>query len=97
MQLLTWSNQFQEDRDQLIEFLVCGASMDAKLDLICWESCVPLHELDTLHCSDNQKLRYAAKIAAIRYDNDHKYVSHCGEPNMLYSLIREFPNNLNVV
>ena len=60
--------------------------------------CVPIHELDTLHCSDdNQKLWYAAMIAAIRYDNDHKFVLDCGEPNMQYSLIREFPDNFNGV
>ena len=36
--LLTWSNQFQHDRDQLIEFYVCPASVDFKLDLIHKES-----------------------------------------------------------
>ena len=64
--------------------------MDDKLDSFGWKGHVPVHELHTLHCSDTEKLWYAAMIVAVRYDNDHKLVLDCCPPNMLYSLIGEF-------
>ena len=94
---LTWSNQFQKDRNELIEFLAGDASDDAKLNIIYRESCLPVYESDTLHWTDDQKLWYAVILAAIRYDNDHEYVLGCGGPNMLYSLIKKFPEYLKVV
>ena len=66
-----------------------------KLYSYCSQGGVPFDELHALHCSDDKKfLWYAAMIVAVRYDNDHKFVSDCGEPNMLYSLIRETMKSL---
>ena len=70
--LLTWSNRFQEDRDQLIEFFVCTASVNTKLDFICHKSHVPVQELHTLYCSGTAKLWYFAIIATIWYNNNNK-------------------------
>ena len=97
IELLTWNNKLKEDRKELIELLVMDASMDAKLNIVYSESYVLVHELDTLHCSDDQKLWYGCILAAISYDNNTKHVSGGGGPNMLYSLIKKFPENLKVV
>jgi hypothetical protein len=65
-----------------------------KLYSFCSQGYVPFDELHALHCSDDKKLWYAAIMAAVEYDNLHNFFSDCGEPNMLYSLIREYPDNL---
>ena len=97
IQLLTWRNRFENDRNQLIDFLAWDASDDTKLNVMYRESCLPVYELDTLHWTDDQKLWYAFILAAIRYDKDHEDVLGCGGPNMLYSLIKKFPEYLKVV
>ena len=95
---LTWVNQFQVDHNLFIkEFGDEGARMKDKLYSYCSQGHVPFYELHTLRCSKNKKLWYAAIIIAVEYDNLHKFVSDCGEPNMLYSLIREYPDNLKGV
>ena len=47
----------------------------------------------------DQKLWYAGIMAAIMYDKEHDFLGlgDGGQPNMLYSLIREYPNNLKGV
>ena len=87
--LLTWSNQFQNDRDMFLEEIAGAASMNDKLNSIAWKSHV--HWLCTLPCSNSKKLCYGAMVVANKYDNDHQLTSDCCPPSMLYSLIREIP------
>ena len=81
--LLTWSNQFREDRDSFLTERLGDASMDHKLDWIVWNS--GDYWLSSLHCSDSQKLYYCAITEAQSYDN----ISNCSPPSMLYSLIKK--------
>ena len=64
----------------------------------CYQGSVPFYELKALCCSNrDKKLWYAGIMLAVKYDNKHRFVSPGGEPNMLYSLIRNYPNNLKGV
>jgi hypothetical protein len=92
---LTWSNQFRDDCNLFMKELgPGGASEYDKLYSFCYKGRVHFHDLCTLRCRYTDKLWYAAIMAAVEYDNLQNFFSDCGEPNMLYSLIREYPDNL---
>jgi hypothetical protein len=92
---LTWSNQFRDDCNLFMKELgPGGASEYDKLYSFCYKGRVHFHELRTLRCRYTDKLWYAAMRAAVMYDNEHNPVTVGCTPSMLYSLIREYPDNL---
>jgi hypothetical protein len=97
--LLCWSNNFQVDCNLFMKELGPGGPRKYdKLYSFCSQGRVHFHELHTLHCRYTDKLWYAAIMAAVEYDKRHRCFSQEeGAPNMLYSLIREHPDNLKFV
>ena len=77
--LLTWSNQFKEDRDCFLRQTLGDASMEHKLDWIIGDCGV--HWVRSLCCSNSEKLHYCAMIVAQRYDKSN--ISEGSPPNML--------------
>ena len=96
---LTWSNQFQVGHNHFINRLSDqGTRFKHKLESYSYQGHVCYYELHHLHCGNrDKKLWYAAIMAALEYDKLNTCFSSCGEPNMLYSIIREYPNNLKGV
>ena len=99
--LLCYSNNFQIDCKRFIEeFDDVGVRFKYRLNLYCYRGGINVNELRSLCCGNrDKKLWYAGIMAAIKYDKEHDFLwkGDGGQPNMLYSLIREYPNNLKGV
>jgi hypothetical protein len=96
---LTWSNNFRLNRNRFINGLHDhGTRFKQKLYYYCREGRICYYDLLKTRCRNRDiKLWYAAIMAAVEYDKLYKCFSQEGEPNMLYSLIREHPDNLKFV
>ena len=96
--LLCSPNKFKVDRNRFIEeFGDQGTRFKYRLIKYCNLGGVDVNELRRLRCRNrHKKLWYAGIMAAIKYDKEHDFQrkGDGGQPNMLYSLIREYPNNL---
>ena len=96
--LCCYHNNFQVDRNEFItEFAEKGMSFKRRLALYCAKGDEDFNMLRRVHCrSRDQNLWYAGIMAAIRYDKEHDFLwkGDGGQPNMLYSLIREHLDNL---
>ena len=99
--LLCCSNNFQVDCNTFImEFVDPSARFKHRLHSFCFQGGVDFNMLWHLHCCNrDKKLWYAGIMAAIKYDKEHDFLwlGDSGQPNMLYFLIREHPNNLKGV
>ena len=99
--LLCSPNNFKVDRNRFIEeFGDQGTRFKYRLIMYCNLGGIDVNELRRLRCRNrDKKLWYAGIMAAIKYDKEHDFLwkGDGGQPNMLYSLIREYPNNLNLV
>jgi hypothetical protein len=96
--LLCSPNNFKVDRNRFIEgFGDQGTRFKYRLNLYCYRGGINVNELRSLRCGNrDKKLWYAGIMAAIKYDKEHDFLwkGDGGQPNMLYSIIREYPNNL---
>ena len=99
--LLCSVNRFKVDRNHFIEeFGDEDTRFKYRLISYCKLGGVDVNKLCSLHCRNrDKKLWYAGIMAAINYDKEHAFLwkDNGGQPNMLYSLIREYPNNLKGV
>ena len=89
----------QVDHNRFIkEFGDEGTRFKNRLYSYCVQGGVDFYELRHLHCCNrDKKLWYAGIMVAVKYDNEHDFLWNGGQPNMLYSLIREYPDNLKGV
>ena len=96
---LTWSNNFRVDCNHFINGLSDhGTRFKQKLESYSYQGHVSYYDLLFSCCRNrDKKLWYAAIMAAVEYNKHHTCFLLDGEPNMLYSLIREYPNNLKGV
>ena len=96
---LCWSINFQDDRNRFInELKDHGTRFKQKLQYYCWQGRISYYDLLKTRCRNrDKKLRYAAIMVAVEYNKSNVCFSCDGEPNMLYSLIREDPDILKFV